>query len=105
MDEDNTREIAEEIFSKLPGDANTIDLSFHESTIDYINQDEIHAYIRDIISMITMHGVEILFGHKNVMMLTEDQLFLVKQYTRSYGFDMTFKVEGSTIMIGFKKIY
>jgi hypothetical protein len=105
MEEDNTREIAEQIFSKPPGEPNTIDLSFHESTINYINQDEVHAYIRDVISIITMHGVEILFGHKNVMMLTEDQLFLVKQYTRSYGFDMTFNVENNTIIIGFKKIY
>ena len=105
MEEDNTREIAEQIFSKPPGEPNTIDLSFHESTIDFIKPGEIHDYIRDIISIITMHGVKILFGHKNVMMLTEDQIFLVKKYTRSYGFDMTFKVEGSTIMIGFKKIY
>lgn len=107
MEEDNTRYIAEQIFSKPPGEPNSIDLSLDESTVDFMENEGYnnHAFIRDIISVISLHGVEILFGHRNIMILTEDELFLLKRYIRSYGYELKIKIEDRTIFIAFEKYY
>lgn len=105
--DDNTRDIAEQIFTKLPGEPNSIDLEMDESTIDFIETEKVslHNYIRDIISMITLHGIEILYRHRNIMDLSDEQLMLVKKYTRSYGFELSIHIDDKTITIGFDKIY
>lgn len=105
--DDNTKEIAQQIFNRPPGNLNSIDLEMDESTIDFIENENVslHNYIRDMISMITLHGIEILYGHRNIMSLTEEQLFLVKRYTISYGFQLNIKIEEDTIMVSFDKIY
>jgi hypothetical protein len=107
MEEDNTRDIAEQIFRKSPGVPNSIDLQLDESTTDFMENEGYIAqsFIRDILSVITLHGVEILFGHKNIILLSEPDLLLLKQYTRSYGYELSVKVEDRTIMIGFQKYY
>jgi hypothetical protein len=107
MDQDNTRSIAEQIFNKYPGVPNSIDLQLDDSTIDFIENEGYisHNFIRDVLSVITLHGVEILFGHKNIILLNEEDLFLLKKYTRSYGYELSIKIEDRTIMIGFEKYY
>jgi hypothetical protein len=107
MEEDNTRYIAEQIFTNPPGEPNSIDLSLDESTVDFMENEGYnnHTFIRDIISVITLHGVEILFGHRNIMILSEDELFLLKRYIRSYGFELKIKIEDRTIFIAFEKYY
>lgn len=106
--DDNTRDIAEQIFTRPPGEPNSIDLSLDDSTVNFMNESQnidSHKFIRDIISMITLYGIEILFGHKNIMALTEDELFLLKKYTRSYGYDMNVHLDGTTLYVEFKKFY
>jgi hypothetical protein len=107
MEEDNTRNIAEQIFSKPPGVPNSIDLQLDDSTIDFMENEGYipQSFIRDVLSVITLHGVEILFGHKNIIELSEQDLLLLKQYTRSYGYELSVKLEDRTIMIGFQKYY
>jgi len=107
MESDNTRDIAEQIFTRPPGAPNSIDLSLDDSSVNFMeeNQINVNIYIRDIISMITLHGVEILYGHKNIMSLTDDQLLTIKKYTRSYGYDMKVNFEDGTLMISFVKYY
>jgi hypothetical protein len=107
MEEDNTRNIAEQIFNKPHGVANSIDLQLDDSTVDFIENEGYvpHNFIRDVLSVITLHGVEILFGHKNIILLSEDELSLLKQYTRSYGYELNVKIEDRIIMIGFEKYY
>lgn len=105
-EEDNTKEIAQNIFGKPPGDPKSIDLSLDPSTVDFMEAtNQSHDYIRDIISVITLHGVEILFGHRNITTLSDDQIFLLKRYTRSFGFELSFKIEESTLIIAFEKIF
>jgi hypothetical protein len=107
MEEDNTRNIADQIFSKLPGVPNSIDLQLDNSSIDFMENEGYipQSFIRDVLSVITLYGVEILFGHKNIILLSEDELSLLKQYTRSYGYELNVKIEDKTIMIGFEKYY
>jgi hypothetical protein len=107
MDQDNTRDIAEQIFNKSPGAPNSIDLQLDDTTVDFIREEGYipHNFIRDVLSVITLYGVEILFGHKNIILLSEDDLFLLKKYIRSYGYELSVKIEDRTIMIGFEKYY
>jgi hypothetical protein len=107
MEEDNTRNIADQIFNKPPGVPNSIDLQLDDSTIDFMENEGYipQSFIRDVLSVITLYGVEILFGHKNIILLSEDEMSLLKQYTRSYGYELNVKIEDRTIMIGFEKHY
>lgn len=107
MEEDNTRYIAEQIFSRPPGEPNSIDLQLDDSTVDFIETEGYipHNFIRDVLSVITLHGVEILFGHRNVMNLSEDELNLLKRYTRSYGYELKIKIEGRMVIVSFEKYY
>lgn len=101
-EKDNTREVAMQIFSLPPSEPNTISLGI-ENEINTGNTN----LIRDVVSLITLHGIEYLFHHRNIMTLTEEQFLLVKRYTRSYGFDINVEIDevNSNIKISFSKIY
>jgi hypothetical protein len=66
---------------------------------------EMNNFVKDILSMITLHGVEILFGHRNIMMLSDDDVFLLKKYIRSYGYELKVKRVGVMMIIDFEKYY
>ena len=107
MEQDNTRYIAEQIFTRPPGEPNSIDLQLDDSTVDFIENEGYvpHNFIRDVLSVITLHGIEILFGHRNVMALSEDELNLLKRYTRSYGYELKIKIDDRTVIVSFEKYY
>jgi hypothetical protein len=107
MTDDNTREIAEQIFSRPPGEPNSIDLQLDDGTIDFMREEgyEMNNFVKDILSMITLHGVEILFSHRNIMMLSDDDVFLLKKYIRSYGYELKVKRVGAVMIIDFEKYY
>lgn len=102
---DNTKDIAWEIFKNSPGLPNSIDLQLDESTIDFIeNGNDLANCIKNIISSITLHGIEILYGHKNIYLLSNDDLILIKQYTRSYGYELHANINFDEIKITFTRI-
>lgn len=107
MDQDNTRYIAEQIFNNPPGHPNSIDLQLDDSTLDFARNQEYESdkLIRDILSVITLHGVEILYGHRNIMLLNEESVLLLKRFTRSYGYDLNINIQDTTITISFEKCY
>jgi hypothetical protein len=104
---DNTRSIAEQIFTKRLQPKNSIQLQLEEQTYDMALTDPVGAerFVMNIIGMITMHGVDILFGHRNILSLTENQINLLQEYTYSYGYKIITKVEGNNLLIGFEKVY
>ena len=104
--EKNTRvigpyELAQEIFSKTPGRLNSIDLQIEEQPLEGQNE-----FIQKILGIITLEGIRILFGHTNIINLTKEEIYLVKRYTRSYGYDIEYNVneETKTIFIKFIKV-
>lgn len=107
MDErlDNTKEIAEAIFSKPPGKLNSIDLSLEEQTANEAAKYNIDNFISNILHLITLHGIRILFGHTKLMELTNDQIFLIQQYTRSYGYNLHTKINNNLIEITFQRTF
>ena len=107
MDEiDNTKTIAQQIFTKTPQPKNSIQLQLEEQTYETALTDPVgtERFIMNIVSMITMHGVDILYGHKNILSLTESQVNLLQEYTQSYGYKILTKVEGSNLLVGFERI-
>lgn len=107
---DNTKQIAIEIFSKSPRPANSIQLQLEEQTSDIATKEGADAFIFEILSVITLHGVEILFGHRDIVRLTDDDLSLLQQYVHSYGYhiktDIRIDFTGRKhLIIGFDKIY
>lgn len=100
FEEDNTKEVAHQIFSLPPSEPNTISLGI-ENDLTSVDTN----LIRDVVSLITLHGIEYLFNHRNIMELSEEQFLLVKRYTLSYGFDVSVEVneDAGSIMIKFSK--
>ena len=104
--DDNTKIIAEQIFTKPPGDPHTIDLSLDDSTIDFVNNNKINfkKLIIEIVTMITLYFIEILFGHNNLLLLKDDDIILIKRYERSYGYDLRYYLEDEKLYVSFKKL-
>ena len=98
-------DIAEQIFSHSPGELNSIDLGLEQETAEYAKEVGYENFILNILQIITLHGIKILFGHTDLLSLTEDQLFLIKRYTRSYGYDLKTKIENNTLYINFQKTF
>lgn len=48
----------------------------------------VYKYIQNILSIITMHGIEILYSHRDINKLTESQIQTVKMYVKSYGYSL-----------------
>lgn len=106
MEEDNTREIALQIFSKPPGRRNSIQLQLESTTMQLETEAQIEAFILNVLSLITLHGIDILFGHTNIMELTHADYDLIQEYVNSYGYKVVtrFDDEGD-LVIKFEKIY
>lgn len=106
MEEDNTREIALQIFSKLPGRKNSIQLQLESTTMQLGTQEQVDTFILNVLSLITLHGIDILFGHTNIMELTNNDYDLIQEYVNSYGYKVVtrFDDEGN-LVIKFEKIY
>jgi hypothetical protein len=86
--DDNTYNIAKKIFSQSIKPAKFYLLQLHENSRDIAEEQGVDEYIQGILSIITLHGVEILYGHRNFNSLTEDQLDTVKLYVKSYGYKL-----------------
>lgn len=106
MEEDNTREIALQIFSKSPGRKNSIQLQLESTTMQLNTQEQVDTFILNVLSLITLHGIDILFGHTNIMELTNNDYDLIQEYVNSYGYKVVtrFDDEGN-LVIKFEKIY
>lgn len=88
MEEDNLNYIAEQIFSKPPEAPNSIQLQLEEQTADIAEQEGASNFIFNILFIITFKGIEKLYGHKNIMELTERQYETICSYVASYGYKL-----------------
>lgn len=78
MEEDNTFEIAKQIFSKPPGPRKSI----------YLWTEDECPNFKEIVISITLHGIFILYGHYNYLSLNNEQIEYLKQYIESYGYSL-----------------
>lgn len=90
---DNIKEIVEQIFSEGPKSPNSICLQLEEET-SYIAQEEGEQFVFNILCLITLGGIEYLFGHKNILDLTESQFEYIQEYVNSYGYTILLQSNG-----------
>lgn len=123
FENDNTRIIAESIFTKNPGSVNSIKLELEESTKDFAenNNSGIDSFIEEILCNIIYHGIKIIFNY-NVSLVTipfntitvanftillkllsEKEIDLLQEYTTSFGYKIKFDV--NNIYKGFDNVY
>lgn len=103
--DDNTQDIAYQIFTKPPLPKNSIQLGLEDETANIAEREGVDQFIFEILTVILMHGVEILFGHRNVLRLSENDFMLLQQYTNSFGYQIIKKNTEKKIFISFQKIY
>lgn len=99
-------QIAEVIFSKPPGELNSINLQLEEQTAEIAHQQGIESFTSNILRIITSVGITILFGNISYMDLNYDQVELIKQYTRSFGYNLIIDVdeEKQQLLIYFERV-
>ena len=95
-DTDNINEIANSIFTRPPGLPNSIQLQLEDVTADIAQQEGVDNFIFNILYLITFRGIEILFGHRKVHTLTENEYMLLTEYVRSYGYHLIVHANNST---------
>lgn len=83
--ETNLKQIAQAIFSKPPGPPKSIQLELEEESCE--TNGNLSKTISDIILFLTINGIEILFGHRNLELLSYNDFLLLKKYINSYGFE------------------
>lgn len=91
MNKDNLKEIAQAIYGKPPGEQNTVQLQLDEQTYNENGR----SVVFEILYLITYYGIQILYGNVKITELTKDQFENVKQYVRSYGYNLTVLTENN----------
>lgn len=89
MDNDtieNLDYIAEQIYKNPPGEVNSIQLELEEQSAMIAEDVGVANYIFNILYLITIKGIKILYGHTNIMDLSEDQYKIIEKYVNSYGY-------------------
>jgi hypothetical protein len=105
--DDNTREIAEQIFNKPPQAINSIQLDLEDTTADIAAREGVQQYVFEILSVILLHGIEILFGHRDILRLSEKDFYLLQEYANSFGYKINKRIDENNrlLIIGFEHIY
>lgn len=86
---DNLFDIAKSIYNFPIRKPKTYNFQLEDSeTYEIAEKQGFEEYIQGMLSIITLHGVEILYNHRNFNKLTESELDTVKSYTRSYGYNL-----------------
>lgn len=105
MEDDNTKEIAEYIYTHLPQKPNKYKLGLDDpESLGYQEKEGVYEFNQGILAHITLHGIEILFGHKELLDLTEKNLELIDIYVKSYGYNLVTEVVNEKISFKFTAI-
>lgn len=91
--EDNIHEIVERLFSELPREENSIQLQLEEESY-FIAREDYSNYIFELMCLITLGGIEFLYGHRNIMNLTETQFNIINSYIKSIGYSIVLETNG-----------
>ena len=104
---DNTFYIAEKIFSKPILPANSYCLEIDDpDTINILTDQGLDVSIQVILKQITIHGIEILFGIKDLSQLNSSNLNTLKLYVESFGYSLVItELQDSMYSYKFEKLY
>lgn len=85
---DNTYQIAKNIFSNTIKPSKFYSLQLHEISRTFAEEQGVNEYIQGILSIITIHGIEIVYGHRDLNKLKESEIDNIKLYVKSYGYSL-----------------
>lgn len=92
MEDDNLDEIVENIYSKPPGESNSICLQLEDETAEIAKEVSTSQFIFNILFLITYKGMKKLYGKdKEIISLSETEISTIKKYVRSYGYDLVIR--------------
>ncbi len=103
VDTGDVKEIAQKIFSQPPLPQKSIRLSGEGYDGDYSDID-IQAWINELLMDLTMEGMMILFGHTSPFDLSQEEFFLLRDYTRSFCYDILYEIRGNQLFVEFVKL-
>lgn len=86
--EDNLDEIVESIFSKPPGPKRSIQLQLEEYTADLAQKQGVDDFVFNILCLLTFKGMQRLYGHKNLLELTNNEFNTIQKYIESCGYKL-----------------
>jgi len=88
--DDNTYLIAKSIFTGCIQKPKFYSLQLEPenegNSLKIAEKQGIQTYIQNILSIITVHGIKLLYSHCDINKLTESQIQTVKMYVKSYGY-------------------
>jgi hypothetical protein len=120
---DNTKMIAESIFTKDAGPVNSIQLELEESTKNFAinNNSGVDSFIEEILCNIIYHGIKIVFNYNErlvnipfntitvgnftilMKLLNKREINLLQEYTKSFGYKIKF--DENNLYKGFENVY
>lgn len=83
---DNISDIVEAVFDNPPGAQNSVLLQLDSTSTDLAYKRGVETYVFEILCLITFKGMQRLYGHKNLMELTECEFNTIAAYMRSMGY-------------------
>lgn len=86
--EHNLDTIAEAVFTRPPGEAGTVQLQLDELSAEAAAERGADRVEFEILCIITVKGIEILYGHRDLTALSEQQFEHVRRYVRSMGYEL-----------------
>lgn len=88
-EDDNLDEIALAIFDRhIPLPAGSVQLQLEEMTSYIAEEEGVGAFIFNILCMLTMKGIDILYGEKQITDLTKEQYDSLCEYVKSFGYKL-----------------
>lgn len=88
-EEDNLDEIAQSIFDRpVPLPEGSVQLQLEEMTSYIAEEEGVEKFIFNILCILTMKGIDILYGEKNFLDLTKEQFEILCNYVRSFGYKL-----------------
>lgn len=93
---DNIEEIANNIFNYPPKDPNSIQLQFEEMTADFAKNEGYEKFLFNILFLITFRGMEMLYGHRDILALNKKQFDKLNMYVNSYGYELKVNANGTS---------
>jgi hypothetical protein len=89
MDEtDNLDDIAQQIFTKPPLPPYTVGLQLEEMTAEIAEREGAQTFIFNVLLCLTVKGMEILYGHRDMHLLKEEQYLTLCKYVLSFGYHL-----------------
>lgn len=97
-EQDNINEIVKMLFSKDYNPPKSIQLELEEES-SFIAKLDYDNYMFELMCLITLGGIEYLYGHKDITSLSQGQFNTIQCYINSIGYKIILETNTSQMQI------